>query len=197
MEKKKNNFKNDAELMDVLSKIKISLYLIAALLLINVVVNTINTGNTWSLRGSEPASETEGGSEDEIPEYDASKYTEVDYKGLKNVMKEDGTHVIYFGRETCSFCAMFIPVMNEAQEKYGFKTYYFDVTRVWNYNTNTVVDQTAYEELTGINDFFEENFLATPMVVIYKDGKYVDGTMGYQEIDTYSAFLEKNNFKEK
>ena len=74
---------------------------------------------------------------DEVPEYDVSKFSEVDYAGLKKIMKDDGTHVVYIGRSSCHFCAMFIPVMTEAQEKYGFKTEYFDITRVFNFNNNS------------------------------------------------------------
>ena len=72
-----------------------------------------------------------------------------------------------------------------------------DISKIFNFETSSVIDQTAYDEMSTFNDFFEENFLATPMVVIFKDGKYVDGTLGYQDIDTYSSFLEKNNFVKK
>lgn len=194
--KNKNNFKNSEELMSILYKIKLALYLIVALLLINVVVSTINTSNTWSLRGNS-TSENNTTSDGQTSGYDVSKFSEVDYSGLEKLMTEKGTHVIYIGRSTCHFCEMFIPIMTEAQEKYGFKTNYFDITRVFNFTNNTIVDKDAYNKLSEYNDFFKENFLSTPMVVIFKDGKYVDGTIGYQDIDTYSSFLEKNNFEKK
>lgn len=191
------NISESTEYMNVLNKLKWTLYFVAILLLVNLVFNIICTSNLKQL--SSKYSDTLKGSDssenEELPEYDVSEFTEVDYSGLKNIMKDKGTHVVYMGRATCGYCAMFIPIMKEAQIKYNFKTYYFDVTRVFNYENNTVVDENAYEKLTTYNEFFENNFLATPMIAIFKDGKYVDGTIGYQDLDTYSAFLEKNNFK--
>lgn len=197
MEKNKSNF---YQVLPILNKIQMTLYVIAILLLINVAIGIINTTNTGVLREySNKSSEgtNNNDSNDETYEYDVSEFSEVDYAGLKKLMKGEGTHVVYIGRSTCHYCAMFIPVMKEAQEKYGFKTTYFDITRVFNFTNNSVVDQTAYDELSKYNSFFEDNFLSTPMVVIFKDGKYVDGTIGYQEISSYSSFLEKNKFEKK
>ena len=193
MNKNNNNFN---QIISILDKIKITLYIIVALLLINVIVGIVNTNNTSVLKEYSSTPE-ENNNSDEIPEYDVSEFSEVDYSGLKKIMKGEGTHIVYIGRSSCGYCSMFIPVMTEAQEKYGFKTEYFDITRVFNFTNNSIVDQTAYDELSKYNAFFEENFLSTPMVVIFKDGKYVDGTVGYQDIDTYSSFLEKNKFEKK
>ena len=200
MDKNKNNLKNINEIVSILDKIKVGLYVIVVLLLINVIVGIINTNNTGVIRNyslTSSGNNDNNDNTDEVPEYDVSKFSEVDYAGLKKIMKDDGTHVVYIGRSSCHFCAMFIPVMTEAQEKYGFKTEYFDITRVFNFNNNSVVDQDAYNELSEYNNFFKENFLSTPMVIIFKDGKYVDGTIGYQDINTYSSFLEKNKFEKK
>ena len=197
MDKNKHNFN---QVVSILDKIKVALYIIAALLLFNVIVGIVNTNNTGILReySSKSGENTDNNdNNNEVPEYDVSEFSEVDYSGLKKIMKGEGTHVVYIGRSTCHYCAMFIPIMTEAQEKYGFKTEYFDITRVFNFTNNSVVDQDAYNELSKYNSFFKENFLSTPMVVIFKDGKYVDGTIGYQDINTYSSFLEKNKFEQK
>jgi len=193
MKKEKSNSSN-IEIKDILNKIMIALYIIAVLFFVNTVINIISVNN--QLSSSTPVDKY-GEEGDELPEYDVSKFSEVDYDGLKKLMKNDGTHVVYIGRESCGYCAMFIPIMQKVQEDYGFTTYYFDVTNVYNYSNNKVVDETAYNELVNYNDFFAENFLATPMVVIFKDGKYVGGTMGYQEESTYSAFLEDNGISKK
>ena len=55
----------------------------------------------------------------------------------EDLIASKGTHVIYIGRETCSFCAMFIPVMEEAQEKYGFKTNYLDISSIFDFTNNS------------------------------------------------------------
>jgi predicted bacteriocin transport accessory protein len=186
----KNSSVNN-EIVSNLKTIKIALYLILALLFVNVILVSVNM-NKSSVKSDASVNEQE-----ELPEYDVSEFKELDYSQLEDLMSSKGTHVVYIGRESCGYCAMFIPVMKEAQEKFGFETNYFDISRVFDFAKNSVIDNTAYDKLSTLNDFFEENFLATPMVVIFKDGKYVDGTLGYQEIDTYSQFLEKNNFKAK
>ena len=190
---KKNNLNiNTNDIISNLNAIKIILCLILIVLVVNVVLVSINMNKNVSSTNDNTVEHGE-----EIPEYDVSEFNELSYSEYKKTIKSKGTHVIYIGRETCGYCAMFIPTMVEAQEKYGFKTNYLDISKIFNFETNSVIDQTAYDEMSKFNDFFEENFLATPMVVIFKDGKYVDGTLGYQDIDTYSSFLEKNNFVKK
>lgn len=192
MDKKKINFNNN-EIVDILKNIRIILFVMVAILLVNAgaVINLNSSIMKLKDNLGSPVEEQE-----EIPEYDVSEFKEVNYKEFKKIMSSKGTNVVYIGRATCGYCAMFIPVMVEAQEKYGFKTNYFDISSIFDFEKNSVIDQNAYDELSTLNDFFEENFLATPMVVIFKDGKYVDGTLGYQEIASYSQFLENNNFKE-
>lgn len=184
----KNKF-NNSEIVDVLKSIKITLYLILIVLVVNVVILSLGI-NSKKDKGDNDVKE-------EIPVYDVSKYNSVNYSDFKKLTTLKGTHVIYIGRSSCSYCAMFLPIMNEAQEKYNFTTNYFDISSIFDFSNNTIIDKEAYDEMSNLNDFFKENLLATPMVVIFKDGKYVDGTMGYQELNSYSKFLEKNGFKKK
>ncbi len=193
-----------ALLIPILERIKVVLYVIVVLLFILVVLNIVNVNNTISLYSTSSSwgenGDTDSGndSNEEELEYDVSEFNEIDYSEFEKIMdKEEGTHVVYIGRSTCYYCALFVPIMTEAQEKYGFTTDYFDISTVYNYDTNTVINEDAYDKLSDYNDFFEENFLSTPMVVIFKDGKYVDGSIGYQEISGYSSFLEKNGFEAK
>lgn len=189
---KKNNLNNN-EIVDALNGIKIVLILILIVFVAYTVIFAVSVNGT----GAKEVIDDYTQEETELPEYDVSKFNEVDYAGFKKLTQAKGTHVIYIGRPTCGYCAMFIPTMVEAQEKYDFTTNYFDISRVFNFETNSVVDQNAYDEMSKLNDFVEENFLATPMVLIFKNGKYVDGTLGYQDINTYSQFLETNEFEVK
>lgn len=184
----KNKF-NNSEIVEILKSIKITLYLILIVLVVNVVMLSVSINNKSNDEGNDIA--------EEIPVYDVSKYNSVNYSDFKKLTELKGTHVIYIGRSSCSYCAMFIPVMNDAQEKYGFTTNYFDISSIFDFSNNTIIDKEAYDEMSNLNDFFKENLLATPMVVIFKDGEFVDGTMGYQELVDYSKFLENNGFSEK
>lgn len=191
-----------ALLIPILERIKVVLYVIVVLLFILVVLNIVNVNNTISLYSTSSSwgenGDTDSGNDSNEEELEYDEFNEIDYSEFEKIMdKEEGTHVVYIGRSTCYYCALFVPIMIEAQEKYGFTTDYFDISTVYNYDTNTVINEDAYDKLSDYNDFFEENFLSTPMVVIFKDGKYVDGSIGYQEISGYSSFLEKNGFEAK
>lgn len=191
-----------ALLIPILERIKVVLYVIVVLLFILVVLNIVNVNNTISLYSTSSSwgenGDTDSGNDSNEEELEYDEFNEIDYSEFEKIMdKEEGTHVVYIGRSTCYYCALFVPIMIEAQEKYGFTTDYFDISTVYNYDTNTVINKDAYDKLSDYNDFFEENFLSTPMVVIFKDGKYVDGSIGYQEISGYSSFLEKNGFEAK
>ena len=85
--------------------------------------------------------------------------------------------------------------MTEAQEVYGFKTTYFDITKVINFENGAIADEAGYKYITDLNSFFKDNFGSTPMVAIFKDGKFVKGTVGYTDLATYSKFLEDNGIK--
>lgn len=187
--------KNNINYTEVLNTIKYSLYVIIALLLVNVVIGIINVNDIRSLNDNSSNSAENNNDENELPEYDVSEFKEVNYSELKKEIKSEDYTVVYYGREGCVYCSKFIPVMKEVQNDYGFKHLYFDTTLV--YNNNTFVDEDAYKEITEINDFFEENFLSTPMIAVFKDGKYVDGTVGYQEYSTYASFIEKVGFEKK
>ena len=189
--------KNNINYTEVLNTIKYSLYVIIALLLVNVVIGIINVNDIRSLNDNSSNSAENNNDENELPEYDVSEFKEVNYSELKKEIKSEDYTVVYYGREGCGYCSMFIPVMNDVQEDYGFKHLYFDVTQVYNFNNNTFVDEDTYKEITEINDFFEENFLSTPMIAVFKDGKFVDGTVGYQEYSTYASFIEKVGFEKK
>lgn len=184
---KKNNVNNN-EIISVLNSIKIVLYLILVVLVVNTVLLSVSMNKDTNNNEEQKI-------EEEIPEYDVSEFKSINFSDFEKLISLKGTHVIYIGREACSYCAMFIPTMKEAQEKYEFKTNYFDISSIFNFTTNTIIDQKAFDKMSTLNDFFEENILATPMIVIYKDGKFVDGTMGYQSLDEYSKFLENNGFK--
>ena len=189
---KKNNL-NTNEIIDTLNGIKLVLILILVVFTTYTILFAISMKNISTNR----VINDQAREETELHEYDVSKFKEVDYGEFKKLIASKGTHVIYIGRESCGYCAMFIPTMVEAQEKFDFITNYFDISRIFDFKTNEIIDQNAYDEMSTLNDFVEENFLATPMVLIFKDGNYVDGTLGYQDINTYSQFLETNEFEVK
>ena len=123
-------------------------------------------------------------------EYDVSSFTEISYDDFLDKYKDSEQSLIYIGRSTCIHCINFVPVLKETQNKYGYKTYYLDISKI---------KEDEYKEIMKLNSFFDENFGMTPMVVIVKDGNIIDNGsfLGEADINTFSKFLEKVGYSKK
>lgn len=192
---------------EVLNQIKIALYILIALFAINIVVNIITASTstrTYNLNTSGSGTNGSGSGSDnndesdktDNTEYDVSSFNAVTYDQLKTAIKSDKYTVVYIGRSSCGYCAKFLPMLKKGQEEYGFTTTYFDITQVINFSTKSISDQDAYDGIKALDTFFEE-FGATPMVAVFKDGKFVKGTVGYTEYETYATFLEDSGLTKK
>ena len=117
-------------------------------------------------------------------EYDVSKFTEIKYNDFIDKYNDNEESLIYIGRSTCIHCVNFVPILKEAQDKYGYTTYYLDISKI---------NEKEYNDIKKLNDFLDENFGLTPMVIVVKDGNIIDnGTwMGEGSLDEFSKFLEK------
>ena len=121
---------------------------------------------------------------DNNTEYDVSKFTEINYEEFIDKYNGSEQSLIYIGRSTCIHCINFVPVLNEAQNKYGYITYYLDISKI---------TEDEYNDIKNLESFLDENFGLTPMVIVVKDNKIIDnGTwMGEGSIEEFSKFLEK------
>ena len=82
-----------------------------------------------------------------------------------------------------------MPNLQKAQEEYDYETLYLDISEV---------DEQGQEKIMELDkDFFNENYGATPAVLLVKDNKIVDSHIGYSEYDDYASFLEKNGISKK
>lgn len=169
--------KNQIDYTNILLKIFYCLVVIAVILGLNLIVNIVKSSNNSNTTTTEETVNTD---------YDVSDFETLSTTDTINKINEGGTQVIYIGRATCGYCVKFLPMMKQAQEDLGFKTIYINLEEV------TTEDQ---EKLIAYDSYIEENFGYTPMVLVFKDGKYVDGWVGYAEIDTYKSFLAEAGIK--
>ena len=68
------------------------------------------------------------------------KSIKIKSKDIKKETKGD-FEVIYVGRETCGWCAAFLPNLWTAQEEYDFTTLYIDIAKIENTSVKVVVDE--------------------------------------------------------
>ena len=160
-----------------LKKIQICLYVIIALLLVNTIALFAAI--------KDPNTTTSGSDSEENYDYDVSMFETIDADGLVEAYNWDETKVVYFGRSTCGFCVQFLPVLQQAQQEYGYKTLYVDIE---------TIDADGQNKIMGLDSFFEENYGSTPITVLVKDGKIIDSEIGYVEYSTFTSMLEENGF---
>ncbi len=170
---------------DILKKLLLFAKILTVIAVVNTILLLIAVGDNTSTTSK---SSSTGSEETENTEYDVSMFEAISGNDFIKLLKGSGkgTSVIYLGRETCHYCVAFLPSMQKAQKEMGFTTKYLDIT---------TVDEETAEKIAGLNDFLEENYGATPLVIVAKDGKYVDGLVGYTEYDEYIDFLKNAGVK--
>ncbi len=162
-----------------------------------------------SSNDSTKSSSSSSSSESSSSDYDVSQMKEVDVDDALALFDEEGTHVLYIGRSTCSVCVQFVPVLNEVQEDLDFKTNYLDVdaiSSIWAKNKTDAAEE-MYNQVKRLTDkldieasangetdtlgnlFISKGF--TPALVVIKDGKVVEGFFGYRDKDTLTGILEE------
>ena len=179
----------EKELLEKILKLgRIVLVVLIAILIVLILgVSKMYTSNT-SGTNTENIEESEYNTE-----YDVSMFEEIEAKNIKNKTK-DKIQVIYVGRETCGWCAAFLPTLWEAQDNYNFKTLYIDIAKIINFEDGSIIDQEAYDTMInikgeGYEGYVNENFGATPMVLIIKDNKIIGAQTGYSEYAAFETIL--------
>ena len=160
-----------------LKKLQVCAYIIIALLLINTIALFA------SLKDPNTNTETDTDETGTTYDYDVSMFTTIDEDEFVDTYNGSELSVVYFGRSTCGYCVQFLPVLQQAQSDYGYKTLYVDIEKV--------SDST---KITNLDSFFESYYGLTPTVVLVKDGKVIDSQVGYTDYSTFASFLEDNGF---
>lgn len=132
-----------------------------------------------------------------VNNYDVSNFTSIDVPKALELFNQKEVAVVYMGRETCHFCVQYVPILKDVQEELGFKTYYLDTLKID--VTNESYDKFIAKldkkyEMDGENKTIGEFYQLygyTPTTVIIKNGKMVDGYIGYMEKDVLKELVSK------
>lgn len=186
---------------DLLEKIikgeKIIVLLLCAILLVLIIGVSKMYSNTKV--------DTSNGTQNETTEYntdyDVSMFEEIEAKDLKKKTKGE-LSVVYIGRESCGWCAAFLPNLWQAQEDYEFKTLYIDIAKIIDFASENydILDQDAFDTLSalsgeGFENYMEQNFGATPMILVMKDNKIIKAQTGYGEYEAFETLLTDAGIK--
>jgi len=171
--------------------------IIMILLIVIVILLTMGVSKMYY---NQDANTETGTSESEYnTEYDVSMFEEIEAKDIKSKTKKD-TKVVYIGRETCGWCAAFLPNLWDAQDEFGFTTLYIDIAKIIDFTNGGVIDQSAYDILNaltgeGFEDYMSENLGATPMILIIEDNKIIGAHTGYSEYEAFKTVLNDAGIK--
>lgn len=152
----------------------------------------------------------ENSSETTNAAYDVSNMNKVNVEEAVSLFNEKGLQVLYIGRENCGVCVQIVPILNKLQKEFNYKTNYFDLNSTSNWQTEmkpltelltfkttvktTIKDKDGNSKAVTLNDTVGKIFLEygfTPTIAIIKDGKMVDGFIGYKDYDSIKEILKK------
>ena len=97
------------------------------------------------------------------------------------VITRNEKNIIFIGRDDCSHCVTYKPIIIEVAIKYGLTIYYI--------NTNNI---TSIDEFNELLTFFDTN--ATPTTAIVSGGRIIDKHIGNMDQNSLIEFLNKSYF---
>ncbi len=138
---------------------------------------------------------------EEVPNgYDTTPFKEIVGKDILEESKDD-TIVVLVARQSCGYCALYAPVITKVSENYDFTVRYVDLEKIIDiYSPNwDVIDQESYNAMVSLPtasgyETFMDDFGATPMTIVIKNGKIIGGVVGYVEEDTLIKALKDSGF---
>lgn len=119
---------------------------------------------------------------------DTSLFEVVTLKDVLGFFEQDEPRFLVIGYKNCSATIDYVPYLQIAEAKFGYKTYYLelddiDETQLEDYNK--LVEKLNYEyELLGEKGEFGKFIGSTPMTVIINKGKQVFGYIGSMNTTT-------------
>ena len=120
--------------------------------------------------------------------YDTSVYNIIKPSDIAKESKGK-TIVLWVGRQSCGYCSMYAPYLNDALNTYGIKAYYIDLAQLVEFNVPQpyVSDEEEYGILVNLkgdgewDGYAAEYVGGTPLTLVIKDNKVVGGLSGYTD----------------
>lgn len=120
-------------------------------------------------------------------------FTKEEQEELKNITVDEylslkaskDTSVIYIARPTCSHCITQTPRMKYIKYKYKVEVNYLNTDEFSE-------DNTDYDKVIASDEYFMKNDLATPLILLVKEGKIIDMIEGESSVENVVTLLSDN-----
>lgn len=112
-----------------------------------------------------------------------------DYKKQEEIVnkynelyEEEGTQIVYFGKNGCAYCELYTPVIDKLMEDYDLEYNYIDSSKVSSSKLVSMLEKGGID----VDSF------GTPTTLIIKDGEVINNSIGYMDRETTFTFLKEN-----
>lgn len=128
---------------------------------------------------------------DEQPNFSLIKTIDT-FSDFNRYINRDTESFIVFGKENCSFCSQYKPVLEQIAKNYNLEIIYINMTKLSEddyYNVlNSDLDIPAKCSKDGVDTKLSNGF-GTPLNLFVKNGRTYDCIRGYKDYETLEILL--------
>ncbi len=168
------------------------------LLFLTVVITILSAILLFGMFSNDSSSNVSDTYSEDSNTYSTEAFKEISATDIASESKGK-TIVVLIGRQGCSYCAAFAPIITSVSKEYGITIRYIDFSKIVNVAERRIIDQTAYETIYNLKgegswDGFGATALnGTPNTLIIKDNVIIGGINGYQSSDGIRSAFDNAN----
>lgn len=191
-----NDLSIEDRIINIEKKANITLFIVLITCLIDVILlfGIFNNGSNNESNQDTTNNTTE---EQTNYTYDTSAMKEITAADIASESKKE-TIVVVIGRQGCSACANYVPIITEVAKEYNITVRYIDLAKIIEFTEtgNYVSDKEAFNTLIALtgNDewktFVNDNITGTPLTIIIKNNKVIGGVPGYYGAETENTIKD-------
>lgn len=133
--------------------------------------------------------------EEKIEEVDTSMFKVLTLKQTLELFDDKSPKLLVIGHKTCSATIKYTSYLQIAQAKFGFQTYYLDLTTIDETQIedyNKLVEKLDFEyNYNGAIDKFSKFIGDTPMTIVIKNKKQESGYIGSMNDSTLGTIVKQ------
>lgn len=138
---------------------------------------------------------TQDNKQEKIEEVDTSMFRVLTLKQTLELFDDKSPKLLVIGHKTCSATVKYASYLQIAQAKFGFQTYYLDLTTIDETQIddyNKLVEKLDFEyNYNGTIDKFSKFIGDTPMTIVIKNKKQEAGYIGSMNDSTLGTIVKQ------